>query len=309
MDGSLRILRIAADGLLPEEIDERSEIPLHLVKELVDAGLLKAIDTSTLDGDSLMEPKITLAGRAFLKSHEQPIQVASKEVDEPMRRRGIEIDGEALRSQRQLRTLTQAELARAADISMLTVSKAERGAMVDASTIKKLADALGIQVEALHPQKIDEEIQYHSVFISYGGPDEPFAELLYKRLHADGVIAFFFPENAVPGAKLHRTMSDGVREYDRVLLICSSSSLIRPGVLNEIEQVFMREASEGGSDILIPINIDSYIYDDWKPERDDVAKQIRARVVLSFQGAMTLGDEFDARYKRLLAALAIVSGS
>jgi hypothetical protein len=98
----------------------------------------------------------------------------------------------------------------------------------------------------------------------------------------------------------------GVRDYDRVLLICSQSSLTRPGVLNEIEQVLVREGEEGGSEILIPITIDDYVFEEWKPEREDIARQIRARVILNFRGATSAGAEFEERYKRLLDALEVV---
>lgn len=305
MDESIEILRMAAEGTLPQEITEETDPPFDLVQELVEAGFLKAIDTSTMHGFSLFEPKITFAGRQFLNQHASAASTKSSTEDDRMHRRGIEIAGDVLRAERQKQAFTQADLARHADLSMLTVSKAERGAMVDASTIKKLADALNVAVESLRPQNVDEEITYQSVFISYGGPDENFARLLYNRLTADGVEVFFFPETAIPGDKLHRTMSEGVRDYNRVLLICSKDSLVRPGVMNEIEQVLIREASEGGSDIFIPINIDSFIYDGWQPEKQDVAQQIRARVVLSFQGATTPGPEFDARYTRLLTAIEI----
>lgn len=220
-----------------------------------------------------------------------------------MRKRGIEIDSEVLRTLRRKQTLTQSELAQRADLSMLTVSNAERKGLVDASTLKKLAIALAVDVQDLHAKDIEEEVEYQSVFISYGGPDEVFARMVYDQLLAAGCHVFFFPESATPGEKLHRTMSDGVREFDRVLLICSRSSLGRTGVMNELERVLEREASEGGSDILIPINIDDYVFSDWHPERQDVAIQIRARVVLSFVGATTPGQEFDARFDRLLRAI------
>jgi hypothetical protein len=169
--------------------------------------------------------------------------------------------------------------------------------------LKKLAVALDVQVGDLHAKDVEQEIEYQSVFISYGGPDEVFARLLHDRLKAAGCEVFFFPESARPGDKLHRTMSDGVREYDRVLLICSRSSLGRAGVLNELERVLEREAAEGGSDILIPVNIDDFVFADWHPEREDVAVQIRARVVLSFVGATTDGADFEARFVRLLRAI------
>jgi restriction system protein len=39
----------------------------------------------------------------------------------------------------------------------------------------------------------------HSCFISFGGPDEEFARMLYDSLRSVGVEAFFFPTHAMPG--------------------------------------------------------------------------------------------------------------
>ncbi len=83
--------------------------------------------------------------------------------------------------------------------------------------------------------------------------------------------------------------------------------MVRPGVLNEIEQVLIREASEGGSEILIPITIDDYLFNGWNPDKPDVGTQIRARVAADFRGATSLGTEFDARFKRILGALEVKS--
>ncbi len=44
-------------------------------------------------------------------------------------------------------------------------------------------------------------------------------------------------------------------EYDRVVLICSENSLVRVGLLDEIEEVLIPEANEGGSEILISIKM------------------------------------------------------
>src|SRR5262249_18651988 len=71
-----------------------------------------------------------------------------------------------------------------------------------------------------------------STFISYGGPDEPFARKLYEALHRNGVTTFFFAEHAEPGKKLHRMMHEGVNRHDRMILVCSRASLDRKGVLN-----------------------------------------------------------------------------
>jgi hypothetical protein len=145
---------------------------------------------------------------------------------------------------------------------------------------------------------------YSSVFISYGSPDEAFAERLNRELRSRGVKTFFFRHSALPGQRLHRLMSDGVNEHDRVVLICSKDSLNRAGVLNEIEQVLAREAREGGSEILIPLRLDDYVFS-WKPTKEDIARQIRDRVIPDFACAVSDTPAFDACIFKLLAALKV----
>ncbi len=126
---------------------------------------------------------------------------------------------------------------------------------------------------------VDESKMHKTVFISFGGPDEGAARIINDALKSKGVKTWFFPDDAEPGAKLHRVMHDGVNEYDRVLLLCSKDALSRPGVLNEIERVLEREAKEGGTDILIPVALDDFVYSDWAPNRADISSQIRSRVI------------------------------
>jgi hypothetical protein len=126
---------------------------------------------------------------------------------------------------------------------------------------------------------IEEYEMFQTVFISYGGPDENMATRINEYLNSKGIRTWFFPRDAMPGAKLHRVMHEGVNKYDRVLFICSKSSLSRSGVKNELERVLEREAKEGGSDILVPVTLDDYVYSDWMPDRTDLADQIRSRVI------------------------------
>lgn len=128
---------------------------------------------------------------------------------------------------------------------------------------------------------VDESAMYKSVFISYGGPDSAVVSDLNNELKKAGVETWFFPDNALPGQKLHRVMHEGANKYEKVLLICSESSLNRSGVLNEIERVLEREAREGGSDILMPVTLDDYVFNGWDPERSDLADQVKARVIVN----------------------------
>jgi uncharacterized protein YjbI with pentapeptide repeats len=142
-----------------------------------------------------------------------------------------------------------------------------------------------------------------STFISYGSPDEAFARKLYESLHRNGVTTFFFPEHALPGEKLHRTVRKKVNDLDRTVLICSSDSLDRKGVMNEIEQALDREARDAGASYLIPITIDDYVFTGWKPPNPDIAQAIRDKVVADFRGAAVDPAKFQTALQRLLAAL------
>jgi hypothetical protein len=139
-----------------------------------------------------------------------------------------------------------------------------------------------------------------STFISYGGPDEAFARRLYDELRKHGVTTFFFPETARLGRRIGDEVHSRIQEHDRVILVCSRASLDRPGVRNEIQETFDREARDGGATYLLPIRLDDYVLDGWD---DPLAPRVRDRVVGDFSGAMDDDRTFDAAMSRLLAAL------
>jgi len=142
-----------------------------------------------------------------------------------------------------------------------------------------------------------------STFISYGGPDEHFAIQVQQVLRENGVETFLYAKDAVPGTRLHRTMRDEINRHDRVILICSRHSLDRPGVTNEIEESLAREAREGGSSVLIPIALDEYVFNEWKPIRADLAQAVRDRAIGDFQGADTDKEKLAKAMHTLLLAL------
>ncbi len=80
MGDHLRILELAARGALPDSIDETSEIPVTIVRELLEAGYLKAVDASSMDGIAYLNPRITLAGREYMRQLHQST-VAEPAVD------------------------------------------------------------------------------------------------------------------------------------------------------------------------------------------------------------------------------------
>lgn len=60
------ILEMAAQGKLPDRIDATSDLPVAIIKQLVNAGYLDATDASSCEGVAYLDPEITLAGREYL---------------------------------------------------------------------------------------------------------------------------------------------------------------------------------------------------------------------------------------------------
>jgi hypothetical protein len=135
------------------------------------------------------------------------------------------------------------------------------------------------------------------VFISYGGPDQEIAQRVNAALEARGVQTFLFAHDAKPGQPLHRMMQKGVNEHDWTLLLCSKQSLDRPGVLNEIEQSMRKSSRAGGRNILVPLAIDDYVFEKWKPTQPDLAQYIRDLVIADLRTAVrsvkSLGKKMD----------------
>jgi len=137
-----------------------------------------------------------------------------------------------------------------------------------------------------------------STFISYGTPDEPFAYKLNEDLRKNGVTTFFFPLDAPFGEKLHNTMRR-VNNYDRIILICSQRSLDRPGLQYELEKTIEREAKDGGKTYLIPLTLDDYLYNGWKPKIVHLRSEIINRVIADFRET----ENYNIQFQRLLNAL------
>lgn len=138
-----------------------------------------------------------------------------------------------------------------------------------------------------------------STFISYGGPDADFARTLYRRLAVAGVRVQFFEKDAVPGESLALYMRRAIEENERIAFICSRDSLDRDGVVNELTLALEKEAKSRGARIIIPIALDSYVYDDWKPEDPTMKEALTRRVVADFRDS----SAFDQQFLQVLAAL------
>lgn len=109
---------------------------------------------------------------------------------------------------------------------------------------------------------------FYSCFISHSHKDEIFAKKLKKDLEANNVSCWFFPEDAVWGKDIEENISRGIRDYDRLVVICSENSLNNEPVLREIERALQKEQSSKKEHkktkrILFPVIIDNYFYKKW----------------------------------------------
>lgn len=144
-----------------------------------------------------------------------------------------------------------------------------------------------------------------STFISYGQPDDAFARRLYESLTARWITVFYFPETARWGERLSNEVHTQLNTHDRVILLCSKDSLSRPGVRNEIQETFDREARDGGATYLLPLVLDDYLFDPkgWESVEPDLTRRVRARIAGDFRKALTDPAEYDKALDRLIDVL------
>lgn len=93
---------------------------------------------------------------------------------------------------------------------------------------------------------------YYSCFISYGTPDHEFAKKIYDDLKTRDIECWIYDVDSEPGPVTWEEINAARRSAERVLMICSSKSLTRPGVLKELEMQI-----DENRDKLIPISIDT----------------------------------------------------
>jgi hypothetical protein len=71
MKEHMRILELASRDALPDQIDEDSDLPVSIVRELVQSGYLTAIDASSFDAIAYLDIHITIPGREYLRRLQQ----------------------------------------------------------------------------------------------------------------------------------------------------------------------------------------------------------------------------------------------
>ncbi len=95
-------------------------------------------------------------------------------------------------------------------------------------------------------------------FPSYSRNDSAFVEKLYDDLLNAGVNTWLDLKQMVPGARILDTIIKAVGEQEKLILVCSSSSIESEWVEDELMQAFSSER-ETRLDVVIPIRIDDSI--------------------------------------------------
>ena len=96
------------------------------------------------------------------------------------------------------------------------------------------------------------KITYHSCFISYGQPDVALATRLCRDLEVRGVPCWMYELDKTPGKRTRREIGDARMGADKFVLLCSAATLIRDGVLEEIE-----DQINDNPDSVIPVSLDN----------------------------------------------------
>jgi hypothetical protein len=146
----------------------------------------------------------------------------------------------------------------------------------------------------------EEPIQFCSCFISHSSRNATFCDRLYADLLAGNVRAWYFPRDAVWVNSVWEEIDKSIKLNDKVLLICSRDSLNSPPVMREVERCLAREDREGRN-ILFPISIDDYLFNEWEHARKP---DIVQKVVGDFRGWQNV-EQYGTALRTLLAALQV----
>jgi uncharacterized protein YjbI with pentapeptide repeats len=110
----------------------------------------------------------------------------------------------------------------------------------------------GIPMEMIQQlPKILGQIKYRSSFICYGQPDIDFAEKLQKDLASRGVVCWLYSLDSTVGERTWKEIMEQRRKAEKMIVLCSSNSLIREGALKEIEEQIDEDPEK-----IIPISLD-----------------------------------------------------
>ena len=96
-------------------------------------------------------------------------------------------------------------------------------------------------------------------------------------------MGFIFGETILDG------INKAISSSDRMLLVCSSSSLSSSWVEDEIAMAIEKER-KARQNVLVPVDLDGYLFDGWD---SGTAARVRSRLAASFRGSSVATDRLD----------------
>jgi hypothetical protein len=160
-------------------------------------------------------------------------------------------------------------------------------------------------LDELYDLRASGPIPYYSVFISYGHVDKAIARRLYVALQTHGIRCWMDDHELRPGDDLYDRIDEGIKLWDKTLLLCSEHSLTSPWVDREIDKVLQKEAQlwrQRGQKVLalIPVDLDGYLFAGWQSGKASV---VRSRLAADFTGIDTDPGKFDSGVEGIVDGL------
>lgn len=105
-----------------------------------------------------------------------------------------------------------------------------------------------------------EAFEYYSCFISYSKKDQPFADRLYADLQAKSVRCWLATEDLKTGDKFRQRIDEAIRQYDKLVVVLSKTSMKSDWVESEVETALEKERDAKGKKlVLFPIRLDGAV--------------------------------------------------
>jgi hypothetical protein len=136
-------------------------------------------------------------------------------------------------------------------------------------------------------------------FIVFSTEDQQFSERLSADLLGAGVSTWQLPADAGWSEWAWAEVNWVSRTYDKLVLVCSRSSLQNDRVLSEIDSALKVEVNER-REIILPVVIDDYIFQSW----EDISRDtIINRIVSDFREHDETGDTYEIALSNLIAKI------
>jgi len=153
---------------------------------------------------------------------------------------------------------------------------------------------------------------FYSCFISYSVADKAFALRLHDALQASGIRCWLDEHQILAGDQIRRTVDEGIRLWDKVLLCCSKDALSSWWVDKEVEKALLKEEklSKGrGKEILaiIPLNLDGHLF--WPGWQGWNQQHLTSRMAPDFTGWDKDGAKFEEQLEAVINSLRADTGA